>query len=173
MVAIDDKEQITELVRYALQNYPNLHVQARAIDRDHVYHLYAAGCRDIIRETYDSSLRMGRSAFEALGLSRDQADAMTEAFQEMDRDAMISVADVYDVTIPPTENEAYLARIREVLGPWQDELGAKMKAIAASGSLDMPSSASSQGADMTPTKKTKKKAKATAKTAAKAKPAES
>lgn len=43
---------------------------------------------------------------------------------------MISVADVYDVNIPPTENEAYLARIREVLGPWQAELGEQMEAIA-------------------------------------------
>ena len=130
VVAIDGKEQITELVRYAIQNYPNLHVMARAIDRDHVYHLYATGCRDIIRETYDSSLRMGRSAFEALGHPERHAEAMTEAFQDMDRKAMISVADVYDLTIPPTENEAYLARIREVLGPWQEELGEKMRAIA-------------------------------------------
>ena len=35
---------------------------ARAIDRWHVYDLWSAGCRDIIRETYDSSIRMGRSA---------------------------------------------------------------------------------------------------------------
>jgi CPA2 family monovalent cation:H+ antiporter-2 len=130
VVAIDDKEQITELVRYALQNYPNLHVMARAIDRDHVYHLYATGCRDIIRETYDSSLRMGRSAFEALGHPRPHAEAMTEAFQDMDREAMITVADVYDLSIPPTENEAYLNRVREILGPWQEELGEKMRAIA-------------------------------------------
>jgi CPA2 family monovalent cation:H+ antiporter-2 len=130
VVAIDDKEQITELVRYALTNYPDLHVMARAIDRDHVYHLYATGCRDIIRETYDSSLRMGRSAFEALGHPRPHAEAMTEAFQDMDREAMIMVADVYDLSIPPTENEAYLNRVREILGPWQDELHEKMQAIA-------------------------------------------
>jgi CPA2 family monovalent cation:H+ antiporter-2 len=130
VVAIDDKEQITELVRYALTNYPDLHVMARAIDRDHVYHLYATGCRDIIRETYDSSLRMGRSAFEALGHPRPHAEAMTEAFQDMDREAMITVADVYDLSIPPTENEAYLNRVREILGPWQEELREKMRAIA-------------------------------------------
>lgn len=130
VVAIDDKEQITELVRYALTTYPNLHVMARAIDRDHVYHLYATGCRDIIRETYDSSLRMGRSAFEALGHPRPHAEAMTKAFQDMDREAMITVADVYDLSIPPTENEAYLNRVREILGPWQDELHEKMQAIA-------------------------------------------
>lgn len=130
VVAIDGKEQITELVKYAVQTYPNLHVLARAVDRDHVYQLYAVGCRDIVRETYDSSVRMGRSAFEALGLSREQAQAMCEAFEAMDRKAMLSVADVYDVDIPPTENEPYLARIREVLGPWQEELGAEMEAIA-------------------------------------------
>jgi CPA2 family monovalent cation:H+ antiporter-2 len=130
VVAIDGKEQITELVKYAIHTYPDLHVLARAVDRDHVYQLWAVGCRDIVRETYDSSVRMGRSAFEALGLSREQAEAMRDAFETMDRKAMISVADVYDVNIPPTENEAYLARIREVLGPWQAELGVQMEAIA-------------------------------------------
>ena len=130
VVAIDDKEQITELVHHAIQNYPDLHVMARAIDRDHVYHLYAAGCRDIIRETYDSSLRMGRSAFEALGLSHDQAQQMADAFQDMDRKAMVAVADTYDLTIPPTENQAYLDRIQEIMGPWNEELNLKMRAIA-------------------------------------------
>lgn len=132
VVAIDDKEQISEVVHYVLKTHPDVHVIARAIDRDHVYHLYAAGCRDIIRETYDGSLRMGRSAFEALGYTREHADAMTEAFQDMDRRSMISAADVYDLTIPPTENEAYLARIREIMGPWQEELSEKMRAIASS-----------------------------------------
>ncbi|MBO6639355.1 MAG: cation:proton antiporter [Roseitalea sp.] len=138
VVAIDDKEQISEVVTYVMKNYPDVHVIARAIDRDHVYHLYAAGCRDIIRETYDSSLRMGRSAFEALGFARAHADAMTEAFQDMDRRAMIAAADVYDLTIPPTENEAYLARIREIMGPWQAELGEQMRAIASEGASGAP-----------------------------------
>ncbi|MEM1064963.1 MAG: cation:proton antiporter, partial [Pseudomonadota bacterium] len=118
VVAIDDKEKITELVRYAVQTYPDLHVMARAIDRDHVYHLYAVGCRDIIRETYDSSIRMGRSAYEALGISKAKAQAMADAFDRKDREAMIEVADVYRLDIPPTENEEYVARVREVLGAW-------------------------------------------------------
>ena len=67
VVAIDDKEQISQLTKYAIAHYPDLHVMARAVDRMHVYDLWAFGCRDIIRETYDSSVRMGRSAFEALG----------------------------------------------------------------------------------------------------------
>lgn len=136
VVAIDGKEQITELVRYAIQTYPDLHVLARAVDRDHVYQLWAVGCRDIVRETYDSSVRMGRAAFEALGLSSEQAEAMRGAFEAMDRKAMISVADVYDVDIPPMENEAYLARVREAMGPWQAELGAQMEAIAKGASQE-------------------------------------
>ena len=126
VVAIDNKDQITELVRYATSTYPNLHVIARAINRHHVYELWAAGCRDIVRENYDSSLRMGRSAFEALGASKKAAERMKDMFNETDRRAMISVADVYDPDIPAHKNEAYVARIREVLGPWQEELMEKM-----------------------------------------------
>ncbi|MCL4674137.1 MAG: cation:proton antiporter, partial [Sphingomonadaceae bacterium] len=68
VVALDEREQIDKLVQYALANFPNLHVTARAIDRNHVFELWSYGCRDIIRETYDSSIRMGRSAYEALGI---------------------------------------------------------------------------------------------------------
>jgi len=47
IVTIDDKEQINALVKYAAHNYPDLHVIARAVDRNHVYDLWAFGCRDI------------------------------------------------------------------------------------------------------------------------------
>ena len=130
VVAIDDQDQINELVRYALKTYPNLHVLARAINREHVYQLWSIGCRDIVRETYDSSIRMGRSAFEALGYSRPKAQRMADAFNAMDRRAMVRVADAFDVNVPITENEAYIARVREILGPWQAELGKEMDAIA-------------------------------------------
>ena len=41
-----------------------IEVIARAVDRHQVYELYAAGCRDIIRDTFDSAVRAGRSAYE-------------------------------------------------------------------------------------------------------------
>ncbi|WP_413719152.1 cation:proton antiporter [Silicimonas sp. MF1-12-2] len=129
VIAIDDEHKITELAEYAIRTYPHLHVVARARTRHHVYHLWAVGCRDIIRETYDSSLRMGRSVFETLGIPRDAADEMTEAFNRMDRKAMIEVADVFDLNIPPLENEAYIAAVKEIRGPWQEELGREMQSI--------------------------------------------
>lgn len=129
IVTIDDKHQITELVSYAARNYPNLHIIARSVDRHHTYELWAHGCRDIIRETYDSSLRIGRSAFEALGTSRAAAEQMKEAFHEMDQQSMIEVADVYDINIPGHENEAYIQRIRDRAESWEAELHDRMMEI--------------------------------------------
>jgi CPA2 family monovalent cation:H+ antiporter-2 len=137
VIAIDGKDQITELVHYVHTNYPDVHIMARAVDRNHVYDLWHAGCRDIIRETYDSSVRMGRSAFEALGVEKGHADQMAEAFSAVDRQGMIDVADAYDPDIPTTENQAYIDRVLELAGPRLEELSAKMRGIRG---LDDPPS---------------------------------
>ncbi len=129
VICIDSPDQVTKLAEYALTNFPNLHVIAAARNRHHVYELWDIGCRDIIRETYDSALRIGRSAFEATGIPREKADLLVEAFNEMDRKAMLEVAGAYDPAIPAADNEAYVARVREIRGPWQDELGEEMKQI--------------------------------------------
>ncbi|MEM1272343.1 MAG: cation:proton antiporter [Pseudomonadota bacterium] len=133
VVAIDQKEQIDQIVSYVIKNHPNVHVVARAITRHHVYDLWFLGCRDIIRETYDSSLRMGRSVLEALGVERDRADLMVAAFSDSDRASMIEVADVYDPATPVTENEAYMERVRELLGVRRSELMKRMDTIRETG----------------------------------------
>ena len=133
VVALDERQQIDKLVRYACEAFPNLHVVARAKDRDHVYHLWAMGCRDIVRETYDSALRMGRSVYEALGHDRQAATAMLEAFEEMDRTSMREVADAYRLDIPPYENEELLAKIRELKAEWDPKLRDAMDEIAGRG----------------------------------------
>lgn len=122
IVALDEREQIDKLVRYAVGNYPDLHVIARAKDRDHVYHLWAMGCRDVIRETYDASLRMGRSAYEALGRDRQTAQAMADAFEERDRSSMQAVADLYRLDVPSWENEELIAKIKELRAEWDPKL---------------------------------------------------
>ena len=133
VVALDEREQIDKLVRYACSNFPHLHVIARAKDRDHVYHLWAMGCRDIIRETYDSALRMGRSAYEALGADRQAAVAMVDAFEEMDRTSMREVADLYRLDMPAHENEPLLAKIRELRAEWDPKLREAMDDIVKRG----------------------------------------
>jgi CPA2 family monovalent cation:H+ antiporter-2 len=114
VVAIDDREQITELVSYAVRNFPDLHVLARARDRNHVYELWANGCRDIIRESYDSSIRAGRSALEALGASSTEAARMAAAFEALDRKSMVEMADLHRLDVPNHLNPEYVAKSLEV-----------------------------------------------------------
>ena len=90
-----------------------------------------AGCRDIIRETYDSSLRIGRSAFEAMGSPRDMAQMMIDEFHAEDQRNMVEVADVYDENIPAHENDAYVQKVRDMLDERLPELETRMKAIMA------------------------------------------
>lgn len=129
VIALDDMEQITALAKYAHHNYPNLHVVARATNRHHVYELWEAGCRDIIRENFDSSIRMGRSVLEAIGIERPKAQNMVDAFVEMDQRAMIEVAQFYRSDIPVMENQEYIDRVKEIRGPWEDELSIKMSEL--------------------------------------------
>ena len=129
VIAIDGKEQITELVHYVHHNHPHVHIIARAVDRTHVYDLWFAGCRDIIRETYDSSLRMGRSAYEALGHSRETSEAMLDAFNEMDRKGMLAAAEHHIPGVRGIDNEAFMKAFTDMRDDWEAELDAKMKAI--------------------------------------------
>ncbi len=114
IVAVDDREQISALVHYVRHTYPQVHVVARAVDRQHVYELYAAGCRDIIRETFDSSVRAGRSALEALGMHPFEAERKTRQFITQDRRHIASLADVFDPEVPLHQNTAYVERAKEV-----------------------------------------------------------
>jgi CPA2 family monovalent cation:H+ antiporter-2 len=129
VIAIDGREQITELVKYVRHHHPDVHIVARAVDRDHVYDLWHAGCRDIIRETYDSSLRMARSAMQSIGYSSNQAAQLTEAFNELDRGSMVMAADHYDPAVPMKDNEAYMSRVRELRGDWEAEMTLRIEAI--------------------------------------------
>ena len=108
IIAIDGKEQITQLVTHCTKHYPDLHVIARAVDRLHVYDLFAAGCRDIIRESFDSSVRAGRSALEALGEHAFDAERKARSFVKVDQRMMRRMAGAYKPDVPIEENEEFI-----------------------------------------------------------------
>jgi CPA2 family monovalent cation:H+ antiporter-2 len=91
-----------------------LHVVARARDRHHVYELWAAGCRDIIRETYDSALRAGRSSLEALGIRRPDAERLMAEYEVLDREGMVELANLYRLDLPAHLNPPYIEKVREI-----------------------------------------------------------
>ncbi len=133
VVALDEQAQITALVRHVVKHHPHVHIVARAVNREHVYELWSIGCRDIVRETYDSSLRIGRSAFQALGVSTDTAHSMVDVFNTYDRKAMVAVADAYDVNVPMVENEEFIRRVREYGAEKEPELQRDVCAVMRTG----------------------------------------
>jgi CPA2 family monovalent cation:H+ antiporter-2 len=122
VVAIDERKNATELVRYVSQNYPRVHIVARARDRHHVYELWAAGAREIIRETFDSSLRAGRTALEVLGVHPYEAERQVQGFMINDREQMYGLASVYDPDIPSHENEEYVRRTKEYMQRYEQAM---------------------------------------------------
>lgn len=127
VIAIDEKESITRLVRYVSRHHPHIHIIARAIDRMHVYELWSLGCRDIIRETYDSSIRAGRSALQAMGIDGGRAIEMMKSFEDVDRRWMLELADLYDSDVPVTENARFMERYNDTVEDWKLELKGKMQ----------------------------------------------
>ena len=84
VVAIDDRERAAELVTVARQNFPHLKVLARAWDRRDTYQLQAAGAHHVERETFESSLSLGRAALRALGMRAHRAHRATSLFRIYD-----------------------------------------------------------------------------------------
>jgi len=69
VVAVDDPNSATKMVKFARKERPDLKIIARARDRVHVFELYQAGADQIVREMFDSSLRAGRYVLEEMGLT--------------------------------------------------------------------------------------------------------
>ncbi len=127
VVALDDVAAATRLVTYARQQRPDLHIIARARDRTHVFQLYQAGANDIVRELFDSSLRAGRYVLENMGLSEYEAAQAETVFYHHDRDALRQLAELWDPTLPPEQNTAYIKRARELNKELEVQLLARME----------------------------------------------
>lgn len=114
VVAVDDRENTLRIVRHARRVRPDLHIVSRARDRVHVYELYQAGANDIVRETFDSSVRAGRYVLENTGFSQYEASALTKAFWRVDRSAMRDMAELWVPGQPLDQNPEYILRAREL-----------------------------------------------------------
>lgn len=114
VVAVDDQEAAETLIRHARRERPDLHIIARAYDRNHVYRLYRAGANDIVRETFDSALRAGRYMLEARGWSDSDALRARDAFFAADRRALLDLASVWDPARPNLQNEEYVELARRI-----------------------------------------------------------
>lgn len=97
------------------EHHPHVYLVARALDRHHVYELWNAGARDIIRDTFDSSVRAGRSALQALGVHPYDAERQVRGYALNDREQMLELAPLFDPDVPAHENTAYVEKTKVYL----------------------------------------------------------
>ncbi len=126
VIAIDDRESAVKIARYARKQRPDLRIVARARDRVHVYELYQAGADDIVRETFDSSVRAGRYVLENIGFTDSEAARLTQTFVRLDRAAVRDLAEVWVPGQRIENNPAYVARAKELNRDIETALIAKL-----------------------------------------------
>jgi CPA2 family monovalent cation:H+ antiporter-2 len=114
VVALDDREKATQLVRFAREKRPDIQIVARARNRIHVYELYQAGANQIVRETFDSSVRAGRYVLEGMGFTEYEAASLSQTFYQLDRSAMREMAELWVPGEKMDLNAAFVARAKEL-----------------------------------------------------------
>lgn len=114
VAAMDSPDSNVKLVKFAREKRPDIKIIARAHDRFTVYRLYAAGADHIVREMFDSSLRVGRYVLESAGFSEYEAHEAEAIFYKIDRASLRDLAQLWNPDIPTEQNEAYNARTRQI-----------------------------------------------------------
>jgi CPA2 family monovalent cation:H+ antiporter-2 len=85
LVAIDNAEEITELVKLVQHEFPKVKVIARARNRMHAIDLSKLGVSYFIREMFDSALSASKEVLKAYGYTEGQAENMAALFSEHDK----------------------------------------------------------------------------------------
>jgi glutathione-regulated potassium-efflux system protein KefB len=88
VLAIDDTEASTRTAILVREQFPHLKIFARARSRQHAFALMDAGVKDVIRETYASSLEMAAAVLRALGEPPAHVTEVVRRFREHD-DALL------------------------------------------------------------------------------------
>ncbi|WP_295479280.1 monovalent cation:proton antiporter-2 (CPA2) family protein [uncultured Pseudomonas sp.] len=95
VIATDDPDTNIKTAELVRKLYPHIKIIARARNRQHVHKLIDVGAH-AVRETFHSSLEMGRQTLLGLGLSQAQADARIERFKRHDEEVLAAQHEVYD-----------------------------------------------------------------------------
>lgn len=130
VVAVNRPEDAIKIVRHARAVRPDIHIVARARDRNDVYALRAAGADDVVREMFDSSLRAGRYVLENIGLSEFEASEAETAFYKHDRHTILELSKLWKPGVQTADNEAYIKRAIELQNDMETALLAQIESDA-------------------------------------------
>jgi monovalent cation:proton antiporter-2 (CPA2) family protein len=95
VLAIDDIEASVRTVETVRKHFPNLKIYARARNRFHAYRLLDHGVDNLMRETYLSSLELGKQVLLGLGFAEWDASDTVSTFHEHDERSLLRQHAVY------------------------------------------------------------------------------
>ena len=84
VITIDDRDKILEIAKMARIHHPHLKIFVRAFDRRQATEIVNAGFEHFYRETFGTSLEMGRDILKALGMRSYKAHRFAERFRRHD-----------------------------------------------------------------------------------------
>ena len=84
VVALDDMEAVLRTVEVAKRTFPHLRILARARNRRHAFLLMDRAVDGLVRDTFHSSLELGRQSLTSLGIDDAAANRAVELFREHD-----------------------------------------------------------------------------------------
>jgi len=89
LVCVDDKSAATRIAESVRAECPHVRVLVRAFDREHAVELIKADAADVVvRETFESAMKMGHAAMLATGATEDEADAVISDLRRLDDDRL-------------------------------------------------------------------------------------
>ncbi|WP_341675934.1 monovalent cation:proton antiporter-2 (CPA2) family protein [Niveibacterium sp. SC-1] len=88
VLAIDDVEASLRTVEMVRKHYPKLQIVARARNRFHAYRLLDLGVERQMRETWASSIALGRFTLEGLGVPGGEVEQLIKHFIVHDEDML-------------------------------------------------------------------------------------
>jgi glutathione-regulated potassium-efflux system ancillary protein KefC/glutathione-regulated potassium-efflux system protein KefB len=89
VLAVQNPEVSISIARMVRQHFPNVAIYARARNRQHAFALLELGVAGLIRDTFLSSVEMGREILVKLGTDPEQARAAVELFREHDEQRLL------------------------------------------------------------------------------------
>ncbi|HBM88561.1 MAG: cation:proton antiporter [Parvibaculaceae bacterium] len=85
LVCIDNAAAVNQIVDLAKSAFPHAKLFVRSWDRAHSIELRRSEVEFVVRETFESALRMGAVALEALGTTKDEAEDVIADIRRRDR----------------------------------------------------------------------------------------
>jgi len=83
-VCVDDRAAASQIAGLARHGFPQARVLVRAFDREHALELVALDVDFQIRETFESAVRFGQAALEALGVDPEEAARISAEVRRLD-----------------------------------------------------------------------------------------